>query len=101
MTSAEQAAEITCMACATASQIVHVTSIHPFTVNPPNLLNNKFSDVGIADIGTMAIFQKAAAALSPPAIRPSILGQTIDPSQTIGVFSDYLESLLAQQELQA
>lgn len=99
MTSAEQAAETTCSACAIASQLVHVTSIHPFVVNPPDLLQKKFSDIGIADIGTMAIFQKAAANLSPVAIRPSILSQSIDPSQKIGVFSDFLEALLAQQEL--
>ncbi|HMH12444.1 MAG TPA: hypothetical protein VK578_04995 [Edaphobacter sp.] len=99
MTSAEQAGETTCSACAIASNLVHVTSIHPFAVNPPNLLQRGFSDVGIADIGTMAIFQKAAANLSPVAIRASILGQTIDPAQKIGVFSDFLEALLAQQEL--
>ncbi len=96
---AEIAARITCTACAVATGSVHVISFNPFVVNPPNLLQLTFKNVNIDDDARLAIFRKAASQLSPEGVQASILGQAIDPASQISDFADFLEALLAKDEL--
>lgn len=98
-TLAEVAAKKTCTALAQATGLVEIISFIPFKVKPANVLDLTFKDVAINDDAAIAIFKKAVAALADEDLRPKILGQEVDSSSKIMQFSDFLEALLAQEEL--
>ena len=98
-TLAEIAAKKTCTALAEATGLVKIISFNPFKVTPENVLDLNFKDVAINDDVAIDIFKKAVASLVNEDLRPKIMGQEIDASSRIMLFSDFLEALLAQQEL--
>lgn|SRR5262249_41355098 len=98
-TLAEVAAKKTCTALAQATGKVKILSFEPFQVQPANVLDLTFKDVAVNDDAAIAIFKRAAANLVDESIQLRILGQEIDPSSRIILFSNFLEALLAQQEL--
>ena len=101
---AQKAGRITCVACSIATSKVHIVSFEPFQVNPPNVLDTTFASQNIN--GTQIdIFKKAAADLLPSSqkgrkdVAAKILAQAIDPEKKILRFSNFLEAVLAQQEV--
>jgi hypothetical protein len=103
-TFAARAGRITCVACSIATSKVHIVSFEPFQVNPPNVLDTTFASQNI-DGTQIDIFKKAAADVLPATqkgredIAAKILAQAIDPQKPIMRFSNFLEALIAQQEM--
>jgi predicted protein tyrosine phosphatase len=98
-TLAEVAAKKTCTALAEATGLVQIISFDPFKVKPENVLDLTFKDVAVNDDAAISIFKKAVATLVVEDLKLKVMGQEIDASSRIMLFSDFLEALLAQQEL--
>lgn len=96
---AEVAAKKTCTALAEATGTVKILSFAPFAVEPANVLDLAFKDVAINDDVAISIFKKALANLVDKGLQQQIMRQEVDPSSRIMLFSNFLEALLAQQEL--
>jgi hypothetical protein len=98
-TLAEVAAKKTCTALAEATGEVKILSVTPFQVQPANVLDLTFKDVAIADDVAVSIFKKAVANLVDESLQLRIMGQEVDPSSRINLFANFLEAMLAEQEL--
>jgi len=99
-TLAEVAAKKTCTALAQATGKVTILSFDPFQVEPANVLDLTFKAVAINDDVAISIFKKAVANLVDQSLQLRIMGQGVDPSSRIILFSNFLEALLAEQELE-
>lgn len=98
-TLAEVAAKKTCTALAEATGKVKILSFAPFEVQPANVLDLTFKDVAINDDVAISIFKQALVNLVDKGLQQRIMSQQVDPSSRIMLFSNFLEALLAQQEL--
>ena len=98
-TFAELAAKKTCTALAEATGQVTILSFDPFRVEPADVLDLTFNAVAINDDVAISTFKRAAANLVDQSLRFRIMDQEVDPSSRIMLFSNFLEALLAEQEL--
>jgi hypothetical protein len=98
-TLAEVAAKKTCTALAEATGKVKILSVTPFQVQPANVLDLTFKEVAIVDDVAVSIFKKAVANLVDESLQLRIMGQEVDPSSRISLFANFLEAVLAEEEL--
>ena|SRR5258706_1572173 len=92
----ERAAESVCIACSAATTFVKITDFENFTVSPNNLLDLRFSDVGIDDDGKLTIFRKTLISILPDELLGDLQKMDMSPVIVIKLVMNHVEALLLQ-----